>query len=581
VSKTAASRCGSIDQLPEGGRLRRFAIPCALLIAVGAAVSASARTVDDAMSLYLQGLQHATDGELDSAIEDLAAAAQIDTTAAEIPRELARVLIEARRIDEALPIAQRAQRMAPDDPDANGLLGQVRMLRGEPVEAIASLERAHSLDPSSRTHFISLILAYETVGRTDEALQMLSPEQGGRDPDSPMLYFHRGILRTRRNQPREAIGDFLAVMRLAPDFPGVVDQLIATCWRLGPSDSTAAACLQALELAPDRNDLRRECARNLITLGRQHEAIPLLERLHQDEPGDASVAMQLGVIRFGQDRLPEAISLLKRARELDPTLQDSEDWLWRAYNRADSLGAALRAADEMVRSAPRDRKGHWYRALSLARLDRPDSALVELDQVLTLAPGDRDAGLLAALIQMDQGKVELARDGLVRIAERHPDDREVLFRLGGLEQRAGRFREAVGWYRRLLEKHPDDAAALNEAGYLCADEGIELPQALAWTSRAVELDPDNAAYQDSYGWTLYRLGRFQEAVEPLRKAAGLDPREPLLRIHLAKALHSAGRREEGRQLLRELLVDQPNERQARELLQLWETESRPRNGNSR
>jgi tetratricopeptide (TPR) repeat protein len=147
--------------------------------------------------------------------------------------------------------------------------------------------------------------------------------------------------------------------------------------------------------------------------------------------------------------------------------------------------------------------------------------------------------------------------------------------------RAGRFREAVGWYRLLLEKHPDDAAALNEAGYLCAEESIDLPQALAWTARAVELDPESAAYQDSYGWTLYKLDRFQEAVEPLRKAARLDPKEPLIQIHLAKALRASGRNEEGRQLLRDLLSDQPNDRQARELLQLWEEPPPSRNGNSR
>ncbi len=533
------------------------------------------------MGLYLQGLQHASDGETDSAIEDLSAAARLDTTAAEIPRELARVLIDARRFDEALPIALKAQRMAPDDPEANGLLGQVRMFRQEPQEAVESLERARRLEPSNRTYLISLILAYEALGRNADALKLLSPDEGGMTPDSPLLYLHRGMLRARQNRSWDAVGDFLSVMRMAPDFPGAVDQLIATCWRLGPSDSTATACLRALELAPNRNDLRRECARNLLTLGRQQEAVPLLERLHQDEPRDASVAMQLGVIRFGQDRLAEAIPLLKRAREIDPSLRDCDDWLWRGYNRADSLQAALRTADEMILAAPRERKGHWYRALSLARIDRADSALVELDEILRLAPEDRDAGLLRALILVDQGKIDQAREGLVRIAQQYPDDREVFFRLGGLEVRAGRFRDAVGWYRRLLEKHPDDAAALNEAGYLCAEEAIDLPQALVWTSRAVELDPKNAAYQDSYGWTLYKLDRSQDAVEPLRRASGLDPKEPLIKIHLAKALRASGRSEEGRQVLRDLLTDQPNDRQARELLQLWE-ETRPsRNGNSR
>lgn len=560
--------------------MKRFVICSAAVIGMWTMAPQCAHADGDAMGLYLQGLQHASDGESEAAIEDLTAAATLDSTAAEIPRELARVLLDARRLDEALPMAQRAQRLAPDDPDANGILGQIYMLRQEPNLALESLDRAHRLDPGNRSRVISLVIAYEALGRNEEALALLSPERGGTPPDSPLLLMHRGILRARMNRSKEALDDYLAAMRLAPDFPGLVDQIIATSWRAGPSDSTAAVCLRALDLAPDRNDLRRESARILITLGRQLESVPLLERLHKDDPRDASITMQLGVIRFGQDRLDEAIPLLEDARSKDPSLQDSDDWMWRAYNRADSLRSALRVADRMILDAPADRKGHWYRALSLARLGMTDSALTELGVVLRIVPGDRDAGLLQALILVEQGRFDDARAGLERMAEEYPEDREVLFRLGNLEQRAGRALEAVTWYRRLLEKRPDDAAALNEAGYLLADEGVDLEQALAWTSRAVQLEPENPAYLDSYGWALFRLERYQEAIDPLRRAGEKDPKEPLLKIHLAKALHAAGREEEGKRVLRELLQGQPNERQARELLQVWEMD-RSNPGNPR
>jgi len=539
-------------------------IPVALLLLGGAA-----RSVETATSHYLQGLQHAEDGESGKAIDEMRLAWQLDSTAAEIPRELARLLLEADRPDEAVPPVQRAIALSPNDPEAHWLLGQILLQKSRPAEAVTALRRAWELDPGQKSYLVTLILALEANGEPEEALRRLDPAQGGVAPDSPYLFMRRGLLRGRLGQAREALLDFLEAIKLAPGYPGAADHLLAICWRLGPSNETASACAEALELEPARTELRRELARILITLGRQVEAIPHLERLHAEDPRDAGVSMQLGVIRFSQERLAEAIELFTQVRGIDPSLPDTDDWLWRALNRADSLQAALRLADVMVARSPNDRRAHWYHALSLAQLGRNEEALAALSEVLRLAPNDRDAGLLAAMLFEELGRMSEARARLERLLELRSDDREVLFRLARVEEKEGQVEAALGWLRRLLEAHPDDANALNEAGYLCADNGIHLEQALDWATGAVALDGDNAAYVDSFGWALYRLGRYAEAITQLERAAKLAAQEPEIRIHLAKAFRGAGRVEEGRRVLRELLAEQPHERRAWELLQLW------------
>ena len=40
--------------------------------------------------------------------------------------------------------------------------------------------------------------------------------------------------------------------------------------------------------------------------------------------------------------------------------------------------------------------------------------------------------------------------------------------------------------------------------------------------KAVASEPDNAAYQDSLGWVLFKLGKYEEAREPLEKACRLS-----------------------------------------------------------
>ena len=66
--------------------------------------------------------------------------------------------------------------------------------------------------------------------------------------------------------------------------------------------------------------------------------------------------------------------------------------------------------------------------------------------------------------------------------------------------------------------------------------------------------PHEPAYLDSYGWALYQLGRYHEALPPLCDAARRDPGHPEVQAHLGDALWRVGRKDDffalgGRSLL--------------------------------
>ncbi len=54
------------------------------------------------------------------------------------------------------------------------------------------------------------------------------------------------------------------------------------------------------------------------------------------------------------------------------------------------------------------------------------------------------------------------------------------------------------------------------------------------------------AIVDSLGWVLYRLRRYEEAVEQLERAVELRPEDPVINAHLGDALWHVGRRIEAR-----------------------------------
>jgi tetratricopeptide (TPR) repeat protein len=534
----------------------------------------------EALSHYVLGLQHAEEGELELAIAELRAARALDPQVPEIAIELADLLVQSQRGPEAIEVAEAAVTMRPDDARCHWLLGQAYALQSEREKALPSLQRAWELDKDKRSYLTTYLLALEAENRFEEALRLLTPEEGGVVPPGPYLMMRRAGLRNRLDRREEALEDYLAVLEATPEFPNAADHLIRNCRHLGPSPVTISVLSRAVELVPHRPDIRRELARGLILLRQGDEAIPHLEQLLAENPDDPGVLMQLGVLRFGQERLAEAIQLLRRARALNPSLPESNEWLWRALNRADSLRAALLTANEMVAASPESAQAAWYRASSLARLGRSDEALDVLRHAHELDPSHREARLLAAVLLEEKGDFVEARGHLERILQSRPQDRQTLFRMALVEERLGRIEATLKWFGRLLAAHPEDALALNYAGYLCAEHEIELSQALDWTGRAVAIEPGNAAYVDSHGWVLHKLGRHEEAVEFLERARQLDPGESEIMVHLAKAYRAAGRVADARRLLRALLSEQPGDREARELLQLWDR-AKTDTGNSR
>ena len=93
-------------------------------------------------------------------------------------------------------------------------------------------------------------------------------------------------------------------------------------------------------------------------------------------------------------------------------------------------------------------------------------------------------------------------------------------------EEAGRSADAESRLQQSLKLNPEFAPALNHLGYTWADRGVNLDRALEMIRKAVAAEPENAAYRDSLAWVLHRLGRSEEALPYMEKAAKLMAEEP-------------------------------------------------------
>ena len=91
---------------------------------------------------------------------------------------------------------------------------------------------------------------------------------------------------------------------------------------------------------------------------------------------------------------------------------------------------------------------------------------------------------------------------------------------------------AIDWLQQVLDEYPEDTGAMNDLGYLLADENLHLQRALRMTKFAVKNEPENNAYLDSLGWALYRLERYEEAAEYLQRATDVQEPDGIILEHL-------------------------------------------------
>jgi tetratricopeptide (TPR) repeat protein len=208
---------------------------------------------------------------------------------------------------------------------------------------------------------------------------------------------------------------------------------------------------------------------------------------------------------------------------------------------------------------------HYYLAGALELAGRTDEALAVAQQAVQLASTPKSAGKPAqaplarrsvvdyqarvAWILYHAKRYEAAARAYGELIQRHASDydsadiREVLREARLVMSNIAVFQHdnarAVEWLEQALDEFPDDAGALNDLGYLWAEQGKHLERARRMIEQAVQEEPENAAYRDSLGWVLFQQGHIKEAVPELEKAAAMEPDAAVL-DHLGDAYRAVG-----------------------------------------
>ncbi len=219
----------------------------------------------------------------------------------------------------------------------------------------------------------------------------------------------------------------------------------------------------------------------------------------------------------------------------------------------DDLDGALATIREAQQLYPEDNDFTFLHGEILLRQEQESECRALVSSLLTAEDAESEDYLRAAMLFSNYDKYALAEESLAVGLKRFPDDIALLFQRAATLERMGRTADAEKYFRQLLELEPDNAPALNYLGYMMADGGERLDEAIALVGRALRVDPRNGAYLDSMGWALFRAGMNKQAGSYLLDALKQIPEDPTICEHVGDYFLAIGQRDEAMEHYRKAL----------------------------
>jgi tetratricopeptide (TPR) repeat protein len=475
-------------------------------------------SVEDHMIL---GQLYTVKHEARKAEEEFKTAKAIEPDSEEVILNLARLygesgdLAHAAKVIEAVPVADRSPKM-------EFALGATYDQLKQPKDAIAAYRRAADMDPSDERTLDALGQSLLKDNQLDEALKQFK-QLAEADPENAEALIHIGEIQRRQGKYEDA----LATVRKA---------------RLKDPSSLEAGYNEGLLL-----DM----------LARYDEAAQVYEKMVDltshangaytgEEKNNRSIFLErLGAVYHEENKTEQSVATFQKMIDMggDSALRGYQGQV-DAYRDARQFDKAIEVSRKAVDANPKNRDLKLMLAGELADAGKADEGLALAAGLADKSENDRTVWLALAQMNIRLRRWKDADDAFAKTGAltTKKEDRTYLFFLRGeWAERQKHYDSAEQFFKEALELDPSNAMTLNYLGYMLADRGMRLPEALKMIRKAVELEPMNGAYLDSLGWAYFKMGEYELAEENLRQAVQRDQTDPTVHDHLGDLYEKTGR----------------------------------------
>jgi tetratricopeptide (TPR) repeat protein len=494
-------------------------------------------------------------------------------------------------LDQAIAEFSKIVALQPRSVEDHMVLGQLYTVKHQPEKAESEFKTAQAIEPESEEVVLNLARLYAESGDTQHAVKAIEavPEDGR----TPKMEFTLGALYDQLKQPKDAIAAYKRADDLEPGDLQTLDALASALLsddqldealkqyralseadpentealvhigeilrRQGKYEDALASIRKARKIDPTSLEAGFNEGLLLDVLGRFDDAVQTYQEMvdatshangayTDEEKNNRAIFLDhLGAVYLEENKTDPAIAAYQKMIDMGGSFasrgyQGQVD----AYRDAHEYDKAIDVSRKAVAADPKDRDLKLMLAGELADQNHPDEGLAMAKSLLDGATPDQQRGVWIAIAQMDVRlkrwkDAEDALDQVEPLATKKEDRTYLFFLRGEWAERQKHEDQAEGFFRQALNLDPGNTMTLNYLGYMWADKGIKLLDALKMIRKAVDLEPMNGAYLDSLGWVYFKMGEYELAEDNLRQAVNRDQSDPTVHMHLGDLYEKTGR----------------------------------------
>ncbi|MDE5609815.1 MAG: tetratricopeptide repeat protein, partial [Bacteroidales bacterium] len=437
--------------------------------------------------------------------------------------QVAVLLSERKQFSQALMYAERACALEPENEWFALLVTEIYKNSRQYAKAAEVFRRLQELKPYYPDYFYeeaNMYVLTENLPRAIEVYDRLEARLGFADEwtmQKYKLYMGMGNAKAARAE----------IERISVAMPGETKylEMLAQMYIKEKKYKQALVCLKkVLEIKPDDPYIYISLADYYRHVGDDRQAFHALEKAVQNPALDFQTKATVLQTYYSEDN--------------------------RSKPAAEILSQASRLFKALNATHPNEPQGFFAHAKFLILTEKIDEAIPLLERALSLdssvypvwnlmlyacqASGDtarlrafsgeaatrfpeQPAPLMyAALAEAMSGNsaaaLGYARGSLARNYAREPFiDKVNLQIIGDASFDLGNLEESLKAYESLFELEPDDPYVRNNYAYYLALAGRDLGKAEMLAAKLCKEQPSNPTFLDTYGWVLFRMGRYDKA----------------------------------------------------------------------
>lgn len=467
-------------------------------------------------------------GNMDNAAGLFSEVIRKDPNNAAAMYELANIYSQQKKFADALYFAKGAYQI--DNRNSWYIITYTDLLEKNKkyTEAAAILEKAVANDPEKADYYYEWASALLYAEKPVDAIKVYDKLEA-RIGVTREVVMQKSRIYQRLNKNDKAIDELDKLIALDPKDSQAYGMKAEIYQSMGKNDLALETYNKILAIDPENPYVHLSLADFYRSTGEKEKAVDELKKAFLNKELDIDTKISILSSYYSlieihpelKDQALEMCQLLVQANSNEPRAHAVYgDFLIKDQKFAEAKAEYLKAKDLGSKEFA------IYSQLMFldAQLQDWKSLTSESEEALNLFPEQALPYFFNGLAQIQNKKyqeaVSVLNSGVKLVVDNKNLEGQFYASLGDAYNEIRDYVKSDESFERALEINPKDANVMNNYAYYLSVRNEKLDKAESLSKKSNELEPNQASYEDTYGWIMYKQGKYSDAKLWIEKSLG-------------------------------------------------------------